>query len=439
MLSQILEILSKSNVFLTGGGGVGKSFLTSAIIKEYRKNAKNVVVLGSTGISAVNIGGVSVHSFFCFGICKDLNELASFDKKQKDKLTKLYSILKNADLIVLDEVSMISPEVLEMIWLRLSVSDFDGRVLFVGDFYQLPPVKKQSVQTSLFEYNYAFMATAWSEFKLVNVELKISKRTKDKVFYEHLSRLRLGQIDDELLAYISSFIVQDFVPDENVSVLFGTNAKVDNLNTFMLNSLDQKEICIQSKLEVDDPKLNEKRLESFKKSLNIPENLYLKIGAKIIFVANKWGDFYNGEQGRVVEFVEKNGEISSIIVKKDDGEFCEVERMKFTLSAFESKGKEIEEVVLASVSQYPFKLAYAMTIHKSQGMSIKNLMCDLSNIFANGQLYVALSRAIDPANLRLFYNRSQDFRRYLQNVVSIDKDVENFYKNSEFLNIREKI
>ena len=143
MKDQILEILSRSNVFLTGGGGVGKSYLTASIIRHYKENFKNVVILGSTGISAVSLGGVSLHSFFKFGYCKDYEELRRLDYRQKDKLSKLRNMLDACDLLVIDEISMVSSNVMEMIRYRLLTSKFKGRVLIVGDFYQLPPVQKE--------------------------------------------------------------------------------------------------------------------------------------------------------------------------------------------------------------------------------------------------------------------------------------------------------
>ncbi|WP_169777028.1 ATP-dependent DNA helicase [Campylobacter mucosalis] len=439
MLEEILEILKHSNVFLTGGGGVGKSYLTSAIIKRYRSELKNVIVLGSTGISAVNIGGVSVHSFFKFGICSDFNELLAYDKKQTEKLKRLKTMLDSADLIVLDEISMVSANLLEMIRLRLLNSKFSGRLLFVGDFYQLPPVKKQTKQNALFDFSYAFNASAWRDFNLTNIELKISKRTQDIKFYDILSRLRVGVIDDEVASYTKSLLVFKFEPSENTSVLFGTNVGVDRLNNFMLERIKSPAITLKAQISVFEEGLNPKRLESFKASLNVSEELIIKLGARVIFITNKWGEYYNGEQGEVMQVVRDGAEISSVIIRKENGEICEVERNNFKLSEPISDENGLSERVLASFLQFPFKLSYALTIHKSQGMSISNLTCDLNQIFANGQLYVALSRAIDPANLKLIYSKTQDFYRYLQRVVKVDEEVRKFYMQSEFKNIKESI
>lgn len=439
LLEEILEILKTSNIFLTGGGGVGKSYLTQAVIGHYRKELKNVIVLGSTGISAVNIGGVSVHSFFKFGICNDFNELKAYDKRQKDKLSKLKSILDSADLIVIDEISMISANLLEMIYLRLRTSKFAGKLLFVGDFYQLPPVKKSNTQNTLFSFNYAFSAHAWSEFRLVNIELKISKRTQDERFYSVLSGLRVGNVNSDIVNYIGSFLVPRFELDDNTSVLFGANFGVDRLNKIMLDCLQTPSFCVKAQVKILDENLSEKRLQSFKNSLNVPEELIIKLGAKIIFITNKWGEYYNGERGEIMQVLGEDDEISSVIIKKENGELCEVERSVFELTEFVLGDSDLQQVSLATFSQFPFKLAYALTIHKSQGMSIKNLMCDLNQIFANGQLYVALSRAIDPAFLKLFYNKRLNFYDYLRSVVKIDEEVRKFYMQNEFKSIKEEI
>ncbi|MFC2528709.1 MAG: AAA family ATPase, partial [Campylobacter sp.] len=142
MINFIIQKLKDRNIFITGGAGVGKSYVIKELIENYRARGKLVIVLGSTGISAVEIGGVTVHSFFRFGICKNHEELKGFDRKQSGKLSELRKILALADLIVIDEISMIGAELFEMIYLRISNSKFNGRLLVTGDFYQLPPVRK---------------------------------------------------------------------------------------------------------------------------------------------------------------------------------------------------------------------------------------------------------------------------------------------------------
>jgi len=438
MLGQILEILKRDNVFLTGGGGVGKSYLTQAIIRHYRSELKNVVVLGSTGISAVGVGGVSVHSFFKFGICKNYEELRAFDRRQRGKISQLKTMLDSCDLLVIDEISMISADLIEMIRFRLLGSKFKGRVLVVGDFYQLPPVQKSAPdRQALFSFTYAFSSHAWSEFKFKNIELLISKRTQDRKFYEILSRLRVGELTQEVADYVQNLRVPSAELGDDTSVLFGRNYEADALNARRLAALQTPLETSRAEVKIYDENLSERSLINWINSLNAPEILDMKIGAKIIFTTNKWGEYYNGEQGKIAQILKDGGEISSVIVQKDNGEIIEVARNSFEMSEFIGNDGEIEQRATASFTQFPFKLAYALTIHKSQGMSINSLVCDLNNIFANGQLYVALSRAISPERLKILYNRGLDFRRYLEKVVKIDEEVRKFYADNVFENIRE--
>ena len=441
MLNQIVEILKKSNVFLTGRGGVGKSYLTQAVIKYYKSELKNVVVLGSTGISAVSVGGVSGHSFFKFGICSNINELRGFDRKQRSNLSKLKTILDSCDLIVIDEISMISSDLMDMIYYRLMNSKFVGRVLLVGDFYQLPPVQKsdESRSNSLFKFLYAFNSSAWREFALTNIELVVSKRTKDEKFYEILSLLRIGNLSDEVVKYLENLRIKGLVIDDNVSVLFGRNNEVNLLNNKMLFALKTPLESSNAIVEIFDENLHESTLERWIANLAVPEVLNMKIGAKIMFTANKWGEYYNGESGEIVQILKENGDISSVIIKKSNNEILEIQKVRFDLSEFVLEGENIEQQIKASFFQFPFKLAYAITIHKSQGMSISNLICDLNHIFANGQLYVALSRAIDPNGLRIFYDKSKPFIDYLRSVVKIDEEVSKFYLENKFENIKEDL
>ena len=165
--ADVLEALKHSNVFLTGGAGVGKSYITNEVISDYRKRGKQVVALGSTGVSAVNIGGFTVHSFFIFGIASNFEELAAHDRHSKKRLNDLKKALKATDLIVIDEISMVSADLMDMIAYRLNGSGYLGKVMFVGDFFQLPPVQKHAPSSNLFSDRlYAFESSAWSAFGL---------------------------------------------------------------------------------------------------------------------------------------------------------------------------------------------------------------------------------------------------------------------------------
>ena len=435
MLNHILELLKEHNIFLTGGGGVGKSYMTTKIMHIYSKNNKRVVALGSTGISAVGIGGVSIHSFFKFGICSNYLELNLFDKKQKDKLKELFNIIKNIDLLIIDEISMVSADLMEMIWLRLMQGSFSGRVMVVGDFYQLPPVKKQD-SIGLFNFNYAFSSTAWYNLKFINIELVVSKRTSDMQFYSMLSRLRLGIIDSEIYKALSSKITNT-IPNDSI-ILFGRNIEADMLNAKKLAQIQNPLVKIKANEKIYDDNLHKDTYDKWVNNLNALRELEIKKDAKVMFLCNKWGEYYNGEQGKIQEInQDSSGEIISINVLKDNGVVVEVVPFTYWLFEYKKDGQDIKENIRAEFVQFPLKLAYAITIHKSQGMSIKRLVCNLNHIFANGQLYVALSRAISWDELGIIYTRSRDFYSYLKSVVNINQSVNEFYAKEKF--IREKI
>ena len=426
MKQDILNALNHSNIFITGGAGVGKSYITNEIIREYKSKFKGVVALGSTGISAVNIGGFTLHSFFVFGISNNLQELVQNDKKGRYKLLELKKILKATELIIIDEVSMISSDVMDMIYYRLSSYGYYGKIMFVGDFFQLPPIVKtdKSNQDNLFNDKlYAFESDAWDKFNPYVIELKEMKRTSDIEFTDILSKIRAGHCDESVVLYMFR-LANNRLKEKNPTYLYGRNVEVDRKNRDKLDELSSEETILFANLEMFKI-VNEKRLESWKKLLPITEQLTLKVGVPILFTINNWGKFVNGERGIVVEIG-----YDYVLVEKNDG-IIKVERYGFDLLDIKvNDDGEIENIALATLSQFPIKLAYAVTIHKSQGMSIDNLVCNMDNIFVPSQFYVALSRATNPKNLRLDFNRG-DLAIYLQRVVNVDSRVVEYYKNDK--------
>ncbi len=419
---EVLEALKHSNVFLTGGAGVGKSYITNEVISDYRKRGKQVVSLGSTGVSAVNIGGFTVHSFFVFGIANNFEELSASDKRAKKRLADLKKILKATDLIIIDEISMVSTDLMEMIAYRLNHYGYLGKVLLVGDFFQLPPVQKQQGRNDVFgEKLYAFESMAWERFDLTVIELTHMKRTTDAEFTHILSKVRKGQCDEEVINYMTKLWNTDTLKKEP-TYLFGRNLEVEQTNRARLNELDTEETIIFANMEMFGS-VNEKKLAGWKSMLPISEHLTLKEGVPVLFTVNKWGKFVNGERG-----ILKKIEEDHLIVEKEDG-FVRVERHDFDLLDMDVKDDgTVEAITLATLSQFPLKLAYAVTIHKSQGMSIDNLVCNVDNIFAPSQFYVAISRAIDPKHLKIDFNRG-DLTNYLHRVINVDQRVIEYYTN----------
>ncbi len=419
--TDVLEALKHSNVFLTGGAGTGKSYITNEIIKAYRKRAKQVVSLGSTGVSAVNIGGFTVHSFFVFGISSNFEQLNQSDKRAKKRLADLKKVLKATDLIIIDEISMVSADLLDMIAYRLNNYGYLGKVLFVGDFFQLPPVVKQNNRQDVFgEKLYAFESMAWERFELIVIELTQMKRTTDAEFTHILSKVRKGECDEEVITYMTKLWNNEQMEKEP-TYLYGRNLEVEQTNRAKLNQLETEETILFANIEMFG-NVHEKKLLGWKNMLPISEQLTLKEGVPILFTVNKWGKFVNGERG-----ILRKIEDDYLIVEKEE-EYVRVERHAFDLVDMLVKDDgTIETFNLATLSQFPLKLAYAVTIHKSQGMSIDNLVCNVDNIFAPSQFYVAISRATNPKNLKLDFNKG-DLTQYLRRVVHVDTRVVEYYR-----------
>jgi len=420
--TDVLEALKHSNVFLTGGAGVGKSYITNEVIKSYRKEGKQVVSLGSTGVSAVNIGGFTVHSFFIFGIASNFEALAEQDKRAKKRLSDLRKILKATDLIIIDEISMVSADLLDMIAYRLNNYGYLGKVLFVGDFFQLPPIVKQRSGSDLLgDRLYAFESMAWERFDLMTIELTEMKRTQDAEFTHILSKVRKGICDEEVLAFMHRLWNNEQL-DPDPTYLFGRNLEVEQTNRARLNALDTEETILFANVEMFG-NVHEKKLATWKSMLPISEQLTLKEGVPVLFTVNKWGKFVNGERG-----ILRKIEDEYLIVEKEE-EFVRVERHDFDLldMAVKEDGT-VEHLTQATLSQFPLKLAYAVTIHKSQGMSIDNLVCNVDNIFAPSQFYVAISRAVDPKRLKIDFNKG-DLTHYLSRVIHVDQRVVEYYNH----------
>lgn len=419
--ADVLEALKHSNVFLTGGAGVGKSYITNEVISDYRKRGKQVVSLGSTGVSAVNIGGFTVHSFFVFGISSNFDELNQSDKRAKKRLSDLKKVLKATDLIIIDEISMVSTDLLDMIAYRLNNYGYLGKVMFVGDFFQLPPIQKQNNRNDVFgEKLYAFESMAWERFELMVIELTEMKRTTDAEFTHILSKVRKGICDDEIIRYMTKLWNNENM-EKDPTYLYGRNLEVEQTNRAKINELDTEETILFANIDMFG-KVHEKKLAGWKAMLPISELLTLKEGVPVLFTVNKWGKFVNGERGILRKIEEDH-----LIVEKED-EYVRVERHEFDLvDMLVQDDGSIETISLATLSQFPLKLAYAVTIHKSQGMSIDNLVCNVDNIFAPSQFYVAISRAVNPKHLKVDFNKG-DLTRYLQRVINVDQRVVDYYK-----------
>jgi len=428
-LRTLLE--SKKNVFLTGGAGVGKSFLLRALIAQYELEGKKIAKLASTGMAAALITGQTLHSFFNLGICSHSFDLERAGKINIDK--KLSKLLKHIDLIIIDEISMVSSGVMDMIRLRLLQSDSQAQLLVSGDFLQLPPVIRESEKRHFMMdnpdipvnrvYGYAFESEAWQRFDFVMYNLSEAKRTSDEHFIYILDKIRHGVKDEEVIGYIQSLIRLMPHDMQDSTLLFGKNASVDKHNAKELHKLDGELYSFETSVQKHEKSVKENEVERFLNDSRLPKVLELKIGAPVLFMRNSW-NYFNGEKGVIARINEEEGFIH---VMKDNGKLVRVEKERFSKKQWKEKmieGKKEEvEVSRFDLFQYPLSLAYAITIHKSQGMSLLDLVIDLDEIFAPSQFYVALSRAISPQRLTLLATR-----RPIESFIYASSSAIEFYR-----------
>jgi ATP-dependent exoDNAse (exonuclease V) alpha subunit len=409
-LKQLRALIEEGkNIFVTGGAGVGKSFLLRVLIAQYEQEGKKIAKLASTGMAASLIGGQTLHSFFALGICAHTYELERARKISIDK--KLSTLLRQVDLIIIDEISMVSSGVMDMIRLRLLQSESKAQLLVCGDFLQLPPVIRES-DTRHFAmqnpeitlskvYGYAFEAESWARFAFETFNLAQVKRSSDETFIDVLDKIRHGLKEKEVLEYLHSLIRPLPQDMQHHTLLFGKNASAEMHNSRELHSLEGELFRFETKVEKHEKNIKESEVERFLSDSRLPLVLELKVGAPVLFMRNAW-NYFNGEKGVVARIDEAE---NSIHVLKENGKLVRVEKERFSKKQWKEtlvEGKKQEvEVSRFDLLQFPLSLAYAITIHKSQGMSLLDLVIDMNEIFAPSQFYVALSRAISPQRLTL--------------------------------------
>ncbi len=393
MLEDLLEQLhNKQNIFLTGGAGVGKTTTTRAIIKAYEDEGKKVAKLASTGMAATLIGGQTLHSFLDLGIADSLSDLLQRGKfNTKKKIKKLISTM---DLLVIDEISMVSAELMEMIHHRIADSDFRGSVLVVGDFLQLPPVVKGYGAIC-----FAFESETWATLNFKQVTLNINYRTDDADFIEILNAVRYAQVGVKEHIYLHNLIKPIGEDLSHYTFLYGKNVSASRHNHQQLEFIDEDELSFESQVIRHNLKVEDREIMRFFNDARIEEDLRIKVGAPVLFTRNAW-NYFNGERGQIIR-----AEANVIYVEKRDGFVVKLERAAVSKNRWEEKSiegkKEMVEVAQFTIHQFPIALAFAITIHKSQGMSIDDLIIESNEIFAPSQFYVALSRAVSPHRLTL--------------------------------------
>lgn len=411
---EIIERLQhKKTVFLTGGAGVGKTTVTKKIIAYYEDEAKKVAKLASTGMAATLIDGQTLHSFLDLGIASCISELGGKTEISK----KVKKLVGSMELIVIDEISMVGEALFDMIAFRLNQAGFRGSLLVVGDFLQLPPVTRGGA-----EVRFAFESQSWKEFGFETFELSKIYRTDDEAFIELLLKIRIGRVDEDVYGSLESFIKP---PDSETSAqtfLFGKNESASRHNKLQLLHVPGDIFVKEAQIVRHKKEASEQEILRFINDAGVESELELKVGARVLFTRNSW-NYFNGESGEVVHV-----EDEFVHVRKKNAAVVKLERVSQSKSKWIEKSingkKEVVEEALFSIYQFPLKLAYAITIHKSQGMSIEELSIDTSEIFAPSQFYAAISRSSDPKRLRL----SAPKRRW-NDIVYVNKKAAAFYRN----------
>ena len=429
---QIIQFTRRS-LFLTGKAGTGKSTFMRHIAATIKKKH---IILAPTGIAAINAGGSTLHSFFKL----PFHPLLPTDKrysarnirdtlKYNGEKTKL---LREVELIIIDEISMVRADIIDFIDKVLRIYNrnmrepFGGKqLLLVGDIYQLEPVIKEDERQLLRPFYpscFFFDAHVFREMQLIAVELKKVYRQRDAQFISLLDHIRTSQVSDTDLRLLNARVNAEIGTEEGrLSItLSGRRDTVDYINEKQLNTLPDQPTIFYGHIEGEFPE----------SSLPTPIELEVKTGAQVLFIKNdKERRWVNGTLGTIIGFGDEEDGI--IYVRTEDGRDFDVEReiwsnVRYT---FNEKEQKIEEEEIGSYQQFPLRLAWAITVHKSQGLTFNNVKIDFTGgVFAGGQTYVALSRCTSLQGISL----QEPIRR--ENIF-VRTEVTNFARNYNNLNV----
>jgi ATP-dependent DNA helicase PIF1 len=384
-----LEIMENSgrNIFITGRAGTGKSTLL-----EYFRSftRKKVAVLAPTGVAAVNVKGQTIHSFFKF------KPDVTVDKIKRLKNEDKAAVYKKLDAIIIDEVSMVRADLLDCVdlFLRLNgpnkKSPFGGiQMIFVGDLYQLPPVLKgeeRAIFSSVYDTPYFFSAHAFNNLKIEFVELEKVYRQHDEHFISLLIGIRNNSITEESLELLNQRFALEYDPDPDDFYVYltTTNELAERINSRQLEKLGGDQFTFTGKIEG----------EFGKESMPTAISLQIKIGAQIMMLTNdtlkRW---VNGTIGKIIGVLNENGSAPAIIVELANGEEVEITPYVWEIYRFFIDSNKLQSEAVGTFTQYPLTLAWAVTIHKSQGKTFNKVIIDIGRgTFAHGQMYVDLSR-----------------------------------------------
>ena len=385
--SSALDIMNKTskNLLVTGRAGTGKSTLLEHFVRHAKKE---VVVLAPTGVAAVNIRGQTIHSFFGF------KPTITLDKIKTLYANKIYKII---DTIIIDEISMVRADLLDCVdkFLRLNGKSknkpFGGiQMIFIGDPYQLPPVvigREREVFRSYYKSPYFFDARSFNDIEMEFIELEKIYRQTDENFISLLNAIRNKSATADDMKEINKRLAPDFEPDSNELYihLTTTNALADEINAKELGKIKSELFTFKGKLT-----------GSFDSShLPTDEELNLKVNSQVMLLNNDLSHrWINGTVGKIIDII-KDKKAVVIKVMLTDGKIVDVFQHKWDLSqvVYNEQSKKLDSEIIGSFTQYPIRLAWAVTIHKGQGKTFEKVIIDIGKgTFTYGQMYVALSR-----------------------------------------------
>jgi hypothetical protein len=382
-------IVHRQTCFITGPAGTGKTECIMRAVADLRAQGRAIAMTGSTGVAAVHAGGVTIHSFLGTGRCSSHREaLKHFRTLKSDAVDKARKRIDRVHMIVVDEVSMLTGDYIGMMdwWLRrIKYSDkpFGGiPVVFVGDLLQLPPVVTPDDEKYL-KNKYAFQSAAWLK-NVRGIYLRKGYRQDDAEFRKHLMRIRSGSAPDDTLEYFNQRVGAE-LEDPDPMLLFPMNRETDAVNAERFDHL-RGQIVKFAATFTGHPGWQ----DMLRKNAPVDVDMELKLGAAVLVTKNNFSfGYHNGMRGTIVDFT-KDG----IKVKTVKGATVCVRQETW-------ETKDASGAALASMTQYPLRLAWAMTVHRGQGATVDALEYDPTSSFERGQCYVALSRVRSLTGLRL--------------------------------------
>lgn len=379
------------NVFLTGKAGTGKT----TFLRELKKTIhKRMVIVAPTGVAAINAGGTTIHSFFQLPFGPFIPDNQTRNQKSYQFGKEKVRLIKSIDLLVIDEVSMVRSDTLDSIdavlrQYRNKNLPFGGvQLLMIGDLFQLSPVVKEEEWNLLRPYYdtiFFFSSRSLKQTNPVTIELTHIYRQSDRTFIDILNKIRENDLNKDLLRKLNERYIPDFNPEkkEGYITLTTHNSSAQTINSAHLENLKGKTWSFEAETSGDFPPI----------SYPTDAVLILKKGAQVMFIKNDVSKdklFYNGKIGTVTSISDEG------ISVRCEGDYTDIEVNKaawyHVKYALNPETKEIEEQIIGQFEQYPLKLAWAITIHKSQGLTFEKVIIDASASFAHGQVYVALSR-----------------------------------------------